>query len=47
MDAADFARRGILPIAGGWRDQTGHCAEAIPLIWSLETPHRLKHELPE
>lgn len=36
MRAADFARKGVLPLSGGWLDQTDGCMKAIQFIWSIE-----------
>lgn len=47
LAAADFARRGVLPVAGGTLDQTSQATEAIRLVWKLESPHRAKANLPD
>lgn len=40
--AADFARKGILPLAGGWLDQADSAMKAIRFVWDAEEPFRVK-----
>ena len=39
LDAADFARKGCLPIAGGMLNQTHIGMRAIRTIWAEEAAH--------
>lgn len=36
MMAADMAKKGCWPVAGGWLDQTHTCIESVQRIWSEE-----------
>lgn len=46
MRAADFARKGCLPYAGGVMDQPAPLMEAITLFWNWEQPHRTRAGIP-
>ena len=40
--AADFARKGVLPLAGGWLDQSDSAMKAIRFVWDCEEVFRAK-----
>lgn len=40
LQAADLARRGHWPVAGGWLDQANVLLEAVQQVWFCEIPHR-------
>ena len=44
LQAADFARKALWPIAGGWLDQANHLLQAVQHVWTCETPHRIKFD---
>lgn len=34
LKAADFAERGMWPIAGGWQEQAAACVDGIQTVWA-------------
>lgn len=44
--AADLARRGSWPVAGGWLDQAEPCVDAVRFCWQVDAAARAKLNLP-
>lgn len=46
LTAADFAKRGSWPVAGGWLDQSASLVEAVQQIWAEDRIFRAQLRIP-